>query len=70
MPAPKLEDYARGLRILMNAKNYLENRHRLSKTVSLIPFADEQLILGHAIIDVVDAIAALMRGERDARPKS
>jgi hypothetical protein len=66
MPDPKLEGYGVALRMLMHAKWYLEQQHRSGLVVDIDQFVGEGLILGHAMIDVADEIAALMRGERDA----
>jgi hypothetical protein len=67
MPDPKLEDYARALRVLIRAKAYLERRHISGLVVAIDQFSGEQLILNHAMLDVADAMIALIKkGERDA----
>jgi len=66
MPAPKLEDYGVALRMLMHAKWYLEQQHRSGLVVDIDRFVSEGLILGHAMINVADQIAALMKGGQDA----
>jgi hypothetical protein len=65
MPDPKLKDYARGMKMLMNAKAYLERRRR---RFDWIP--DPCRILDRAMLDISDAMMALMREKgKDARPK-
>jgi hypothetical protein len=65
MPAPKLEDYARGMQVLLNAKAYLERRRRRFDLIQ-----DPCTILNRAMLDISDAMMALMREKgKDARPK-
>ena len=66
MPDPKLEDYGIALRMLMHAKWYLEQQHRSGLDVDIDRFVSEGLIFGHAMINVADQIAALMKGGQDA----
>jgi hypothetical protein len=62
MPDPKLEDYAEGMRILLNAKEYVEKRKRRFDIDAGIA-----TVLNRAMLDVADAMIALIKkGERNA----
>ena len=64
MPAPKLEDYARALRVLIRAKSYLERRHISGLVVAIDQFSGEQLILNHAMLEIADEMTRLIeKGE-------
>jgi len=63
MPDPKLEDYVRGLRVLLNAKAYLERSGRGRFRFS-VPHPCN--VLNRAMLDVADAITALAREDKDA----
>jgi hypothetical protein len=60
MPAPKLEDYAEALRMLIRAKAYLERWHLSGFVVAIDQFSGEQLILNHAMLEIADEMTELI----------
>lgn len=69
MPDRTLEDYAEGLRILARAAEYLERGRSWSDRIYWPRPAIH--VLNRAMMDVGDAITAIMRdGGKDARPRS